>query len=1211
MKVFKIINSDNKAIDSNCFNIDFTSKGRITNQDGFPINSNCKDPLYKIIAKVCDTSLSEKKTTYFLKPIYLLEEEQVLLSKIEENISYIKNNAALKPSKNFIEKDLIAIAKLEAQKDGLITSKFIRNYRIRDKKALVEIAKIAAKQSAQGFSIYMENYGITNQQSLVEIAKIIAQQKGQIISQDIEKYGITDEKDRIEIAKIVAQNDGEAVSAYIENYNITDEQARIEIAKIVAQNDGEAASAYIENYNITDEQARIEIAKIVAKWKGGTVSQYIANYKIKNLLALYQIAKTAAQNDGWLTSKYITNYKIRDEQAICENIVINIEKLAAQNDVKAISQYIVLCKFINRDPLIGKEDLIKIEELAAQNDVKAISQYIADYKTIHEKILDEKDRIEIAKIVAQNDGEAVSAYIENYNIIDEQARIEIAKITAKHFGGAVSTYIANYNIIDEKDRIEIAKLAAQSDGGHTSAYIANYNITDEQARIEIAKITAKRLGEAVSAYIENYNITDEQARIEIAKLAAQNDGQAVSAYIEKYKITDQKSLMQIFILAIQSSILHNSRIDFWEYLSKYTCSKEELKKYQLIYTCFYGIDCMGNAIIEKVIHDHTQSTPFPLLSVFDQKMNTIEEKISKEQDSQKKEKLQKQRQRVLLYSSLVSIICQDRSIFLAENQQNYFIEALEHRNRTESALLMLILAENFAKPRYFSKYEKLVDKKKHLILPMIFVNQWLIESPSLSNLGQKNLEKITDFLKGSKQRSSLRDAKGFLPHLLQVLIAISYFSTISSEQKIYLLNQCLQSALPTREKEWEERCKRALDIIHSLSNANLLNPILDALKQDYTFEQILPLFHKRLNDILLLDMPQDLLCQKYLRIEKTLRIKSALINYASSCKNHQGSSISKELQRLVTHILEGSVKQERYQTINNPHLQKMKEDFPQIFQVWQTSEESIEVALEADTSQTSMNFFDFLKQKILMDEHFPGAPLALLQYLEEESYSLEDIEESDQQIVRLCKELCDPSVNVTQKLPILKKLSPLIDKKYEFKNDVDSLYKSLTASSQQKSILIVDSDDWQDLLLSGTEIIPGSCQRINGDPNLNVCLMAYVLDGKNRILCIKDPATGRILARCIFRLLFKDNQPVLFQERIYPTPCKYEKLLNEYAKNRAKKLGLELFTCNLPDNLEKKNLYILESLGSCSPYEYVDAGSIGKTNGIFSIDKAQKVDLST
>lgn len=130
----------------------------------------------------------------------------------------------------------------------------------------------------------------------------------------------------------------------------------------------------------------------------------------------------------------------------------------------------------------------------------------------------------------------------------------------------------------------------------------------------------------------------------------------------------------------------------------------------------------------------------------------------------------------------------------------------------------------------------------------------------------------------------------------------------------------------------------------------------------------------------------------------------------------------------------------------------------------------------------------------------------------------------------------------------------------EFKNDIKALIVGLTTTSQ-KNVFVVDTDDWQDLFLSGTEVL-GSCQRIDGNPSHNVCLMAYVLDGKNRLLAIKDSSSKKIVARCILRLLWdpKENTPVLFQERIYPfsTP-EYDKLLNSLANTRAKELGLNLY----------------------------------------------------
>jgi hypothetical protein len=73
--------------------------------------------------------------------------------------------------------------------------------------------------------------------------------------------------------------------------------------------------------------------------------------------------------------------------------------------------------------------------------------------------------------------------------------------------------------------------------------------------------------------------------------------------------------------------------------------------------------------------------------------------------------------------------------------------------------------------------------------------------------------------------------------------------------------------------------------------------------------------------------------------------------------------------------------------------------------------------------------------------------------------------------------------------------------------------------------------------------------------------MDYVLDGKNRLIEVKDPS-GKIIARHILRILWDETQqqPVLFLERLYPAIASPEiqKALLSFAKSRAQTLGLPL-----------------------------------------------------
>jgi hypothetical protein len=179
----------------------------------------------------------------------------------------------------------------------------------------------------------------------------------------------------------------------------------------------------------------------------------------------------------------------------------------------------------------------------------------------------------------------------------------------------------------------------------------------------------------------------------------------------------------------------------------------------------------------------------------------------------------------------------------------------------------------------------------------------------------------------------------------------------------------------------------------------------------------------------------------------------------------------------------------------------------------------------------------------------------------------------------------------------------------ELSNDLDWLEKNLEPPSEKKEsskegFTIVDTDDYWDLFMCGTDV-EGSCQRVDGNPNLNKCLLAYVMDGENRLLAIKGP-DGKIEARAILRLLYdaREKSPVLFMERIYSNAFgRYDQALIGFAKKRAEEFGLPLLRSEGSSLYEGK----VESLGGFLPYEYSDAaaeaGGGVKERGIFSINK--------
>ncbi|NDD59627.1 MAG: hypothetical protein EBZ47_10405, partial [Chlamydiae bacterium] len=144
-----------------------------------------------------------------------------------------------------------------------------------------------------------------------------------------------------------------------------------------------------------------------------------------------------------------------------------------------------------------------------------------------------------------------------------------------------------------------------------------------------------------------------------------------------------------------------------------------------------------------------------------------------------------------------------------------------------------------------------------------------------------------------------------------------------------------------------------------------------------------------------------------------------------------------------------------------------------------------------------------------------------------------------------------------------------------------------------KKYQVVDTEEAEDLLLCGTEV-DGSCQRVDADANYNRCLMGYVLDGKIRLIAVKDDK-GKIISRAIIKLLLtEDNKPALFFEEIYGGNA-YEKDLKSLAKAKAKSMGVPIFESQ-PVGI------ILHSEGSPAPFEYEDGNSGVTIGGIYRVN---------
>ena len=178
----------------------------------------------------------------------------------------------------------------------------------------------------------------------------------------------------------------------------------------------------------------------------------------------------------------------------------------------------------------------------------------------------------------------------------------------------------------------------------------------------------------------------------------------------------------------------------------------------------------------------------------------------------------------------------------------------------------------------------------------------------------------------------------------------------------------------------------------------------------------------------------------------------------------------------------------------------------------------------------------------------------------------------------------------------LKQIKGLLSSNMEFYQDIEGALnriKSAAAGTRKQNIKVIDTDDPNHILLMGTEV-NNSCQRVNGNPDLNKCLLGFFLDGKHRLALVCN-AQGKILARAsVLRLLIDSKgQPVLYQEWVYlGDHCDNPKaLLRKLAIKKALSLGVPL-TVGHEESEKKEGAKYPHSLmakGKSVPFEYVDA----------------------
>jgi len=977
----------------------------------------------------------------------------------------------------------------------------------------------------------------------------------------IKQFEIKDQNNRIAIAKYYARTDTIGFLRYIQKFGITDQKGLIELAKLCAHQDGRTAG-HIQNFEITDQKILIELAKLCAQQKGWT-AEYIGNFGIEDPEALIELAKLCAKQNGATTAANIQNFGIRDREA-----------------------------------------LIEIAKLCAQQNGHWTAQHIKNFG-----IEDPEALIEIAKLCAQQDGGGTARYIKNFGVEDPDSLIELAKLCAQQDGGGTAMYIKNFGVEDPDSLIELAKLCAQQDGATTAANIQNFGIKAPEALIEIAKLCAQQDGGTTAYFVKNFGIEDPEALIELAKLCAKQNGASTIRRLNNFGVAINKALFEIARLCFLSECGANVRDIVDEPFS--AAEHKSLRVCRLL-SMAYSNTALGdfkNSEIDQLYREtRSRLEQFP--------GNTFLSKLIPTEDAEW------QIADLRRLAAVAFIMDEWEGVAIPQVFQDAYTRAIQYRN-AELAFYMIRLVSEVCDAE--AVFDSLVHGQRglilHSVLPMLIPAKWCVAAGvNPSDVRVKGLKELVGGCRRFREQ-----VNGPVQSWLLACRALDEVTYLAPSKKLEILEEVLEASI----SEQGSSNKRTLDPEKLKKHMGLLDILCsDGLMPQLQSGERLGNLEELLNKGLLQDHYLNLrdiegLAEKYTNTLGNMRVPSAWKTYEAQMKKTGDVAVQEALQKIIVSILEGNFKSLRYQEAEQQaHVEKICEAHRDTWERWKSNDSSRALNSRGSGELASVSFSSFLDEKH-SHQHLSGdnIDLALLRnYLDTPANAREQflsaaVQEPTDPLHAIQLQLIQLYRDNPSGAALLKHLSEMDMGSLggiELANDLKGLRDQLQGAHKQVAAMdleLVDTDDWQDLFLCGTEVA-GSCQRVDGSHHLNKGLLGYLLDGKNRMLAVKDGKSGKVLARCLFRLLWDKTHhcPALFQDKIYPSPCsaEMERALNTLAKVKAQELGLHLYVNakmidTASDDVE------LASLGSPAPFEYEDAAQGVMENGKFTLRNCSKV----
>jgi len=361
------------------------------------------------------------------------------------------------------------------------------------------------------------------------------------------------------------------------------------------------------------------------------------------------------------------------------------------------------------------------------------------------------------------------------------------------------------------------------------------------------------------------------------------------------------------------------------------------------------------------------------------------------------------------------------------------------------------------------------------------------------------------------------------------------------------------------------------------------------------------------------------LSEKYKQSLAVMRYPGAWRIYQHKLRSCSAAGLQKTFGIIIRSILEGDFREKRYTLAEQgAHGQAILAARPDVWEWWKQPVAAERVYIGDLQFRPPVQLLDFLrnchaKGHLGVEDGPFEALIAGIKSPWTIQDTLNDLKQKEDDISIVQAALMEMYVKPPDSEELVEKLEAIVNRldASSFKTDLLRLrdrHKDIKPVGGE--VELVDTDDWQDLFLCGTEVAD-SCQRIDAEIINSRCLLAYLIDGKNRLLAIKDPATGAILARSVFRMLLDaTNSPVLVYDDIYPYKATLEvqQTLTDFAKRRAQEMGLPLYKSGRRRYSDNEEREVLQSLGSPAPREFVDE-LWGATDGVYELKYAKRVDI--